>query len=251
MKRFHRIAAMAIFLSLFFVIQVYSQQLNYKEVFGNHYQLAEDFITSNTWIADTLKSNGIDPCTGLAIIFPELIRYSSIRDKFETAALKSLYIQYGKDYADFSIGQFQMKPSFAEEIEKEYIKWKGLTVNGTDTTSCTTSRKERIKRLDSTEGQVRYLCMFIKLMERNLQQLSVLKKNEEVSLMAAAYNFGFRTDIIILKEVSHKRFFYTGIIASETKFNYSDIAVEFSINYCRDYRKENIKLTNTSFYKIQ
>jgi hypothetical protein len=232
MKKLHRIAAMAIFFSIFFVIQVHSQQLNYKEVFGNHYQLAEDFITSNTWIADTLKSNGIDPCTGLAIIFPELIRYSSIRDKIETAALKSLYIQYGKDYADFSIGQFQMKPSFAEEIEKEYIKWKGLPVEGTDTTSCVASRKERVNRLNSTEGQVMYLCMFIKLMKRNLMQISHLGKTEEIRLMAAAYNYGFKTDIKTLKEISQKRFFYIGIIASETKFNYSDIAVGYSINFC-------------------
>jgi hypothetical protein len=232
MKKFHRIATMAIFLSLFFVIQVYSQQLNYKEVFGYHYQLAEDFIASNTWIADTLKSNGINPCTGLAIIFPELIRYSSIRDKIETAALKSLYIEYGKDYADFSIGQFQMKPSFAEEIEKEYIKCIGWPIEGTDTTSCAASRKERVKRMNSTEGQVRYLCMFIKLMKRNLKQISPLGKTEEIRLMAAAYNYGFKTDIKTLREVSQKRFFYTGIIASETKFNYTDIAVEYSIKYC-------------------
>ena len=232
MKRFHRVVAMAIFISLFFIIRGYSQQLNYKEVFGNHYQLAEDFITSNRWMADTLISNGIDPCTGLAIIFPELIRYSSIRDIIETAALQSLYIQYGKYYADFSIGHFQMKPSFAEEIEKEYIKWKGSPDSGIDTASCAAARKERVKRLNSKEGQVRYLCMFIKLMKRNLQQLSVLGKNEEVRLMSAAYNYGFRAEIKTLKEVSQKRFFYTGIIASETKFNYSDIAVEYSINYC-------------------
>jgi hypothetical protein len=223
---------MAIFISLFFIIKGYSQQLNYKEIFGNHYQIAEDFITSNRWMADTLKSNGIDPCTGLAIIFPELIRYSSIRDKIETAALKSLYLQYGKYYADFSIGQFQMKPSFAEDIEKEYIRWKGWSIEGTDTSSCAASRKERIKRLNSTEGQVRYLCMFIKLMKRNLQQFSVLDKKEEVSLMAAAYNYGFRADIKTLKEISQKRFFYTGIIPPATKYNYSDIAVKFSIKYC-------------------
>lgn len=232
MKKFHRIATMAIFLSSFFVIQVYSQQLNYKEVFGNHYQLAEDFIISNTWIADTLKSNGIDPCTGLAIIFPELIRYSSIRDKIETAALKSLYIQYGKDYADFSIGQFQMKPSFAEEIEKDYIKSKVSPYYSIDTASCSVARKKRVNRLNSTEGQVRYLCMFIMLMKRNLQQLSNLGKTEEIKLMAAAYNYGFKTDIKTLKEVSQKRFFYTGIYASETKFNYSDISVEYGINFC-------------------
>jgi len=50
--------------------------------------------------------------------------------------------------------------------------------------------------------------------------------------MAAAYNYGFKTDVKTLKEISQKRFFYTGIFATETKYNYSDIAVEYSINNC-------------------
>jgi hypothetical protein len=125
-----------------------------------------------------------------------------------------------------------MKPSFAEEIEKEYIKWKGLSIEGTDTTSCAASRKERVNRLNSSEGQVMYLCMFIKLMKGNLKQISLLGKTEEIRLMAAAYNYGFKTDIKTLKEISQKRFFYIGIIASETKFNYSDISVGYSINFC-------------------
>jgi hypothetical protein len=125
-----------------------------------------------------------------------------------------------------------MKPSFAEEIEKEYMKWKGLPVNGFDTASCAAARKERVKRLNSTEGQVRYLCMFLKLMTRNLQQFTALCKEEEVSLISDAYNYGFRADIKTLKEISQKRFFYTGIIASETKFNYTDIALEYCIKYC-------------------
>jgi hypothetical protein len=69
-------------------------------------------------------------------------------------------------------------------------------------------------------------------MKRNLQQFPFKDKKEEVSLMAAAYNYGFRADIKTLKEISQKRFFFTGIIAPELKYNYSDIAVEFSIKYC-------------------
>ena len=49
-----------------------------------------------------------------AIFFPELIRYSFIRDLLETTALEYLYIENGKNYADFSIGRMQMKPSFIE-----------------------------------------------------------------------------------------------------------------------------------------
>jgi len=125
-----------------------------------------------------------------------------------------------------------MKPSFAEEIEKDYIKSKVSPYYSIDTASCSVARKKRVNRLNSTEGQVRYLCMFIMLMKRNLQQLSNLGKTEEIKLMAAAYNYGFKTDIKTLKEVSQKRFFYTGIFASETKFNYSDISVDYGINFC-------------------
>jgi hypothetical protein len=223
---------MVIFIHLFFRFQGFSQQSDFKGVFGNHYQMAVDFIISNKWISDTLKKNGIDPCTGLAIIFPELIRYSSIRDKIETAALKSLYIQYGKYYADFSIGHFQMKPSFAEELEKEYSGRQGSLSSGIDTANCEASRKERIKRLSSNEGQVRYLCMFMLLMNRNLQKFAGMEKDQEVRLLAAAYNFGFRADVKTLKAISQKRFFYTGILPAETKYNYSDIAAEFRIKYC-------------------
>ena len=37
----------------------------------------------------------------------------------EITLLKALYINLGEDYANFSIGQFQMKPSFAESIHKQ------------------------------------------------------------------------------------------------------------------------------------
>ena len=65
----------------------------------------------------------------IAVVFPELIRYSALRDKIEITLLKSLYIYKGDDYADFSIGQFQMKPSFAELIHKNVQLLKGQAKN--------------------------------------------------------------------------------------------------------------------------
>ena len=38
------------------------------------------------------------------VIFPELVRYSAIRDKMEITLLKTLYRNLGEDYADFSVG---------------------------------------------------------------------------------------------------------------------------------------------------
>jgi len=59
----------------------------------------------------------------LSIVFPELIRFNAIQDKIETFALQSLYVKYGKDYANFSVGPFQVKPSFAESLEKDFVKF--------------------------------------------------------------------------------------------------------------------------------
>jgi hypothetical protein len=87
---------------------------NYYEIFGADYEYAVNKIEENSWWADTLVKNNIDPQFALSVIFPELIRYSSISDFIEVKALEVLYVQYGKDYSDFSIGLFQMKPEFAE-----------------------------------------------------------------------------------------------------------------------------------------
>lgn len=53
----------------------------------------------------------------LAIVSPELIRWTAFKDFFETTALELLYVKKGKTYADFSIGHFQIKPSFVEQLE--------------------------------------------------------------------------------------------------------------------------------------
>ncbi|HKG07162.1 MAG TPA: hypothetical protein VKB19_11920, partial [Pedobacter sp.] len=52
-----------------------------------------------------------------SVIFPELMRYNEFYDVVETGSLMSLYTTFGQDYSDFSIGMFQMKPSFALSLE--------------------------------------------------------------------------------------------------------------------------------------
>lgn len=51
-----------------------------------------------------------------AIVFPEIMRYNGLKDGIETESLRTLYVQFGEDYADFSIGLFQMKPCFAQQL---------------------------------------------------------------------------------------------------------------------------------------
>ena len=93
------------------------QSLNYAEIFGSNWQKALTFIEENNlWIKSALRKYDISYSEAVAVVFPELVRYSALRDKMETAMLKTLYKNLGDDYADFSIGVFQVKPSFAEKM---------------------------------------------------------------------------------------------------------------------------------------
>ena len=94
-----------------------SQDLNYPEIFGDDWTKALQFESENrNWMEPILVKNHISYPLAVAVVFPELVRYSALRDKMEITLLKALYINLGDNYANFSIGQFQMKPSFAEMI---------------------------------------------------------------------------------------------------------------------------------------
>ena len=62
---------------------------------------------------------GIRTELAVAVVFPELVRYSALMDFMETTAVKALYQQKGVKGADFSIGRFQMKPSFVADLERQ------------------------------------------------------------------------------------------------------------------------------------
>src|SRR5674476_1475160 len=112
------------FLLSFFTLlfnTVWSQSINYQEVFGDDWKKAQAFERDNrSWMEPILAKNHISYPIAIAIVFPELVRYSALRDKMEITLLKTLYVNLGEDYANFSIGQFQMKPSFAEMIREQW-----------------------------------------------------------------------------------------------------------------------------------
>lgn len=99
----------------------------------------------------------------LAIVSPELIRWSAFKDFFETTALELLYVKKGKTYADFSIGHFQMKPSFVEQLEAYVFQHESLNTFKYIVISNKSEveiRKERIKRLQQFAWQLRYAHVF-------------------------------------------------------------------------------------------
>lgn len=182
-----------------------------------------------------------------AVIFPELIRYGTLQDKAETGAVRSLYIARGSAGCDFSIGRFQMKPSFVEALEKRWMR-SGLAREYNlyfDTKDNETARKVRISRLEKEEWQCIYLAVFLKMLwldygsldrqGRQIQDgIDTLPLEEQVRLAATAYNRGCRWAnpgfgyLEELQEKSREKHFHTAFVpTSRTRlYVYGDIALK-------------------------
>jgi len=203
-------------------------QENYAEIFSSDYNKAIRYLNEEgQWMDELILSYGLKPVEVKPVVFPELIRYNAIQDKIETFALESLYIQYGKDYANFSIGQFQIKPSFAENIEIDFLKMFGepkaktCKLSFNDTLQNETNRSARLLRLKNKREMLNYVCLFFKVMESRYPKWNSVE--EKIKFFASAYNSDYRkskTDII---SFASKKFFHTGMIALE-KYAYADIA---------------------------
>ena len=151
---------------------------------------------------DTWRSFDVDPQVAEAVVWPELERYERLQDLMETAANYGSYIATGAG-PDFSIGRFQMKPSFVEALEKA---WMGSGLARPyelwfDTDDNATARRIRISRLQKEEWQAIYLGVFLRLLyytygsrdkrgEWTQDGLETLPVEEQVRLAATAYNHG-------------------------------------------------------------
>jgi hypothetical protein len=184
-------------LLLFICPQVFSQipspDPDYRKIFGNDYNYAIKTIEKHSIWSDTLSEDGLDPDFAISIIFPELIRYSSIIDYIEVKGLEVLYVQYGMDYADFSIGLFQMKPSFAEHIESDILKYNltgkfpSLSALCHDLSETSNARMERIIRLKDENYQLLYLEAFIRIMDAIYPDLLVNSTQDRLILDSLQY----------------------------------------------------------------
>ena len=206
--------------------------VSYPKVFGSDWTDAERFVTEHRgeWKQE-FDLFGVDSRVAEAIVFPELIRYSMWQDEIERAAVNGLYVSKGREGADFSIGRFQMKPSFAEEVEQAWnrsslSKEYGFSFNLADNNE---ARRSRIRRLSTMQGQCRYLAIFIRLQQQRHPQLSQLTLKEQVRLLATAYNRSFSASWQSLCKMQHERHFHTDVIKTRsTRFYcYADIAVAF------------------------
>lgn len=148
-----------------------------------------------------------------AIGLPEVERYLEWQNNLEHLALSQFYISGGKEKADFSIGYFQMKPSFIEALECEIVNDECLIENyfsilPQGNFSEQEQRKYRLEKLNDTYTQFEYLCVYYKIM-KNKYPNDFKNKSESIKFMATAYNYGFqKPKENIIKWMSVKAFPY-------------------------------------------
>jgi hypothetical protein len=206
-----------------------AQSLNYAEIFGSDWQKALVFIEENNiWIKPVLKKHNIRYDEVVAVIFPELVRYSALRDKMETALLKTLYRNLGDDYADFSIGVFQVKPSFAEKIRDVALAVKNKKIRNLfkDRSAYPDERAFRasiVAELEDPETELNYIIAFFKICE-NRFIINWSDEASKIKFLATAYNTGFWKSSEEIEAMTEKKFFNTKLFKTEN-YSYADVAL--------------------------
>ena len=174
----------------------------------------------------TWRIFGLDPAVAESVVWPEMQRYNSLSDAAETAADYVSHVA-GTDSPDFSIGIFQMRPSFVADLEGAWMR-SGLADEYDlrfDTEDNATVRRKRMDRISSGEWQVIYVGVFLRLLY-HCYDIQNLPPEEQVRLAAVAYSHGCawtargRGSVASLTKHSHSR--YAGIAAD----HYHSIAGE-------------------------
>lgn len=228
MKYYSRISLFLLIQTLYFCLGS-AQSLNYEEIFGQDWQKAVTFIKNNEqWIRPALSRYNIPYNEAIAVIFPELVRYSALRDKMEVTLLKALYVNLGDDYANFSVGHFQMKPSFAEKVREMAPsamgrRWKNLFRNNPESRDKATFRAEIVADLEDPGRQLNYLIAFFKICETRFD-LRRIDRMSRIKFLATAYNYGFYRSFREIMDMEDKKFFNTRLFKTEN-YSYADVSL--------------------------
>lgn len=181
----------------------------------------------------------------LAIGFPEVIRWNEFQDMIEISFDKSIYVNFGSKKLDFSIGLFQMKPSFIENLES-YVKKYPLVFPHVIVMTVILEGKEekknrliRIQRLSNTEWQLRYLSVYWRVVNHKFRYIIFKNNSQKLKFYAAAYNFGFTKPISQIQNWQSKKLFPYGKNYEKIQVAYSDISLLFFQSHSQIFNQTN------------
>ncbi len=189
-------------------------------------KLAEEH--ASVW-NDVFESLDADPRECEAVIFPELMRYSRVKDGIEHGVLLAPYVKKGVAGANFSVGIFQMKPSFAEQVEEAWMHSPlrheyGLYFVLADSEDI---RRRRVDRLADERWQCVYLALFVRLMIEREPTLADMSPEDRVAFLATAYNYSFTASLDDLKLRRPRKTFHLDLLKtpSTTLHSYAPLSL--------------------------
>ena len=207
--------------------------LQYEQELSPDYNRGLEYLKEHKTNFDhRLKDNQEKKAILISVVFPEIVRYSLVRDLLETTSLEIGYVSKGSGFVDFSIGRFQMKPSFLESIEG-VIKSSGELSDKYQNiihyaSTCEKAvRKERIDRLKSLQWQLRYLQAFYDINLRRHSFLENRSKDYRIGFMASAYNHGFLSDKKEIEYWMSQKTYPYGTGVNGEQYAYSRVARYF------------------------
>jgi hypothetical protein len=211
--------------------------LQYEHELSPDYDRGVEYLKEHrTQFNSELNGNQKKKAILISVVFPEIVRYSLVRDLLETKSLEIGYVSKGSDFVDFSIGRFQMKPSFLESIENvirssgelsaEYQK----IINYSNTNEKTV-RKDRINRLKSFKWQMLYLEAFYDITLKRHPFLENRSMQYKVRYVATAYNHGYLSDKQEIEHWMEQKNYPWGTGVKGEQYAYSRVARYFYNNH--------------------
>ena len=174
------------------------------------------------------SSTGLTSKFLFCIVAPEVSQHNSIVNDIQLYSMKLLYVQNGTKYGDFSLGIFQMKPSFVEDLEVYVSKnsklKKAFSKILFNDKNSSYARSTRLNRLATFDWQLLYLTVFCNIVQDRFSSIKFSNIKDKLKFYATAYNCGFgRSKEDIIKHQSMFQF----PRFSMNKYNYSDISILF------------------------
>lgn len=212
-----------------------------QRYFGKAYRQSLDYLRQNKAILkQCLPANHHEAAFILSMGFPELLRFKALQNQMETAFLEVLYVNKGPAYANFSVGRFQMKPSFAESLEKQaktYTKGTPPLVYLYEVSGIKKIRKKRVHRLNQLSWQLKYLYTLYKVLNRRYAHKKFASNAQKLRFFAAAYNYGFLNKAQKIHNWSQIKAFPHGRNHIGKQHNFSLIALDFYLHEALELMK--------------
>lgn len=216
-------------LCLFLLSTANYAQADYPRIFGQKFTSAVQFYHQHQReIQSACIEHKREMQATLSLVFPELIRYNANRDAVEMMGNRVLYVNLGGEYGDFSVGCFQMKPTFIEKMEqfiKDNPNKMQLFASLAQYTESNESdiRKARLQRLSLLKWQLNYLFCFLTIIDTRFPHLSSEEENR-LRFYATAYNRGFDCSESEIIKWKNRKSYPDGYLYNAYQHNYSDIS---------------------------